>query len=223
MVSPVLKKASTSVKALFPPGTWYNLFDMTKAVVSKDDRYVSLHAPLNVVNVHVYQNTILPMQRGGLISKEARTTPFTLVVTFPLGATQADAKGKLFVDDDERPEMKLVDGESSYIEFYAAVSGNTVKVWSAVDSGEFSLQKGLLIEKVTVLGLGGKGSGLKMEVDGEPVSDLSTVNFSEQPSSVDLEKLEGGTKKSSLMVEIGGLNLLLGKKFSMSWQMGIKG
>jgi alpha-D-xyloside xylohydrolase len=34
MVSPVLEKGATSVCAMFPPGTWYNLFDTTKVVVS---------------------------------------------------------------------------------------------------------------------------------------------------------------------------------------------
>ncbi|KAH7682601.1 alpha-D-xyloside xylohydrolase protein [Dioscorea alata] len=222
MVSPVLKKAARSVKVIFPPGTWYNLFDMTKAVFSKDERYITLDAPLNEINVHVYQNTILPMQQGGLISKEARKTPFTLVVTFPLGATQADAKGNVFVDEDERPEMKLVDGESSYVEFYASIRGKTVTVWSEVQMGSFSVEKQLMIENVIVLGLQGSGHGLAIEVDGEAVTDVYGVHFSD-PAQMNMEKLEGGNKKNSMMVEIGGLGLPLGKKFSISWKMGIKG
>ncbi|RWW57706.1 hypothetical protein BHE74_00035478 [Ensete ventricosum] len=222
MVSPVLKKAATSVKAMFPPGTWYSLFDMTKAVVSQDDRYVTLDAPLNAVNVHVYQNTILPLQRGGTISKEARTTPFTLVVAFPFGATQGDAKGSVYVDDDERPEMKLAEGEASYIEFYATVSGSTVKVWSEVEMGSFSLEKGLLIEKVCVLGLQGNGQGLAVEVDGEPWADAAGAHFTESHAVMHQEKLEGGNKRTSMVVEVGGLSLPLGKTFSMTWKLGIK-
>lgn len=222
LVSPVLKKSATKVDALFPPGTWYNLFDMTKVVVSKDATHVSLDAPLNEVNVHVYQNTILPMQRGGMISKEARETPFTLVVAFPLGASDGEAKGKLYVDDDTRPEMKLVEGEATYVEFSARVSGKKVEVWSEVAMGKFSLDKGLVIEKVSVLGLGGSGSGLAVAVDGEAVSDLSSIYIGEGASEKDPEKLEGGNRRKGMMVEIGGLELPLGKKFYMSWQMGIK-
>ncbi|KAG1334793.1 alpha-xylosidase 1 [Cocos nucifera] len=222
MVSPVLKQGASSVRALFPPGTWYSLFDLTNAVVSKDERYITLDAPLNEVNVHVYQNTILPMQQGGMISKEARTTPFTLVVTFPLGATQGDAKGNVYVDDDERPEMKLVEGEATYVDFYASVREKRVTVWSEVKMGTFSLEKGLTIEKVCVLGLGGTGKGLAIEVDGQPLNDISDVYFRESPT-VHVEKLEGGNKRNSMMVEIGGLALPLGKKFSMSWVMGING
>ncbi|XP_009410032.2 alpha-xylosidase 1 [Musa acuminata AAA Group] len=222
MVSPVLKKAATSVKAMFPPGTWYSLFDMTKAVVSQDDRFVTLDAPLNAVNAHVYQNTILPLQRGGTNSKEARTTPFTLVVAFPFGATQGNAKGSVYVDDDERPEMKLAEGEASFIEFYATVSGSTVKVWSEVEMGAFSLEKGLLIEKVCVLGLQGNGQGLVVEVDGEPWADAAGAHFTESHAVMHQAKLEGGgSKRTSMIVEVGGLSLPLGKTFSMTWKMGI--
>ncbi|XP_072978361.1 alpha-xylosidase 1-like [Typha angustifolia] len=222
MVSPVLTQGATSVKAIFPPGTWYNLFDMTSAVVSKDEHYVTLDAPLNEINVHVYQNSILPLQRGGMISSEARTTPFTLVVTFPYGATDADANGKVFVDDDERPEMALIEGEASFVEFSASVHGKTVTVWSDVEKGSFIMEKGLLIEKVSVLGLQGSGHSLEIEVDGKPLSDTSRAYFSET-SQGHVEKLEGGNKRKNTMVEVGGLELPLGKSFSMSWKMDIKG
>ncbi|XP_077243931.1 alpha-xylosidase 1-like [Tasmannia lanceolata] len=221
MVSPVLRKGATVVKALFPPGTWYSLFDMTKVVVSTAGHYLTLDAPLNVINVHVYQNTILPMQRGGMTTKEARMTPYTLVVTFPAGAVEGEAKGKVFIDDDERPEMKMGDGQSTYVEFYASLSQKKVKVWSQVEEGEFALGKGWMIEKVTVLGLEGNGEGLAIEVDGKPLLD-STAKFSET-SIMHVDKLAGGNKRKGLMVEVGGLTLPLGKNFAMTWEMGIKG
>ncbi|XP_058091539.1 alpha-xylosidase 1-like [Magnolia sinica] len=221
MVSPVLTMGATSVKALFPPGTWYNLFDMTKTVVSKQGHYLSLNAPLHEINVHVYQNMILPMQRGGMTSQEARMTPFTLVVTFPSGATNGEAKGKVFVDDDERLDMKMEDGQSTYVEFYASLTNKMVKVWSQVEEGKFALNKGLEIEKVIVLGLEGNGVGLQIEVDGFPLKDTSATFIENTPSHV--EKLEGNNQKRGMMVVIGGLELSLGKNFAMSWKMGIKG
>ncbi|KAJ6833713.1 alpha-xylosidase 1-like [Iris pallida] len=161
MVSPVLEQGATTVRAVFPPGTWYNLFDMTKAVVSEGNaRYVTLDAPLHEVNVHVYQNTILPMQRGGVLSKEARETPFALVVAFPLGAAEGEAEGTVYVDDDGRPEMRLAEGEASYVTFRARLlRGRKVEVWSEVEMGRFSVEKGMSIEKVSVLGLAGFGVG----------------------------------------------------------------
>nr|DAD35336.1 TPA_asm: hypothetical protein HUJ06_005976 [Nelumbo nucifera] len=222
MVSPVLEQGKSEVKALFPPGTWYSLFDMTETVVSEDGHYFTLDAPLHVINVHVYQNAIIPMQRGGMTSKEARMTPFSLVVTLPAGADDAEAKGKLFLDDDELPEMKLGNGYSSYIDLYASVSQQKVKVWSEVQEGKFALANGWIIEKVTVLGLKGMAEDLAVEVDGQPISSISNVEISASDLRYLEEVEDGGDKQKTVMVEVKGLELPLGKNFAMSWQMGIK-
>lgn len=222
MVSPVLEPNKTEVKILFPPGTWYGLFDMTQVIVSKEPHYLTLDAALNVINVHLYQNAIIPMQQGGLISKEARMTPFSLVVAFPVGTTTGEAKGKLFLDDDEQPEMKLGNGYSTYIDFYATTGNATVKVWSDVQEGKFALDKGWIIEKITVLGMDTiQGKSFAIEVDGNPISDLSEIEFSETKQNYPMKLEEGGDKRTSVMVEVKGLKLPLGKKFAMSWQMGI--
>ncbi|CAL5396558.1 unnamed protein product [Camellia sinensis] len=223
MVSPVLDEGKSEVKALFPPGTWYNLFDMTQAVTSTESHYITLDAPLHVVNVHLYQNTILPMQQGGMISKEARMTPFSLIVTFPAGAADGEAKGNLFLDDDELPEMKLGNGYSTYVDFYASVGQGMVKVWSDVQDGKFALENRWIIEKVTVLGLNGIGGAFAIKIDGNPVVDTSKVEISatEQKYPQGLE--DGGDMKKSTMVDVKGLELPVGKKFTMSWKMGISG
>ncbi|PON95919.1 Glycoside hydrolase [Trema orientale] len=220
MVSPVLEQGKSEVKALFPPGSWYSLFDMTQTIVSKGGRYVTLDAPLHVVNVHLYQNTILPMQQGGLLSKEARKTPFSLVVTFPAGESEGKAEGKLFLDDDELPEIKI-GSQSSYIEFYATVSNGKVKLWSEVQEGKFALDNGWIVEKVTVLGLGGSGVASAVEIDGKPAAaGVSDVEV----SSTEQIHVEGGGEDgggTSVMVEVKGLSLLVGKSFTVSWNMGI--
>lgn len=221
MVSPVLEKGATSVKALFPPGSWYNLFDMTKAVISKDASLITLDAPLNEVNVHVYQGTVLPMQRGGVISKEARQTPFTLVIAFPCGTDRAEAKGKVYVDEDERPEMTLVEGEATYVEFSASMKDKTVTVTSNVQMGKYSLSKGLMIEKMSVLGLKGKGKELAIEVDGMALVNTTSVYFNQFGEVQEVVEGGGGGNKKGMLVEVGGLELPLGKSFSMSWKMEI--
>jgi len=225
MVSPVLEQGATSVSAMFPPGTWYNLFDMRKVVVSKSSAPVTLEAPLNEINVHVFQNTILPMQRGGFVSKDARATPFTLVVAFPFGATQADAEGAVYVDDDERPEMVLAEGQATYARFHASVRGKAVTVRSEVLMGSYSLHKGLVIEKLSVLGLEGTGKDLAIQVDG---TDATTAVATSSPyfAAGGNAKLHGeeGVEDSnkSVMVEVGGLALPLGKSFTMTWNMRIE-
>ncbi|CAN8275753.1 unnamed protein product [Cochlearia groenlandica] len=230
MVSPVLDKAKTVVNALFPPGSWYQMFDMTQAVVTKKGKHVTLPAPLNFVNVHLYQNSILPMQRGGLISKEARTTPFSLVVTFPAGATEGYSTGKLYLDEDELPEMKLGNGKSTYVDFYASVGNGSVKMWSQVKEGKYALSKGWFIEKVSVLGLKGtRGQAYGIEIDGKAITNEKTkieLSMKEHMYMVNMEdedeyEDDKTMRKSSVMVEVKGLEMLVGKNFNMSWKMGI--
>ncbi|CAK8574094.1 unnamed protein product [Lathyrus sativus] len=218
MISPVLEQGKTEVEALFPPGTWYNLFDLTQAVVSKDGNYVTLDAPLHEINVHLYQNTILPMQQGGMVSKDARTTPFSLIVTFPAGANEAEAKGNLFIDDDEMPNMKLGNGYSTFIEFHASVKEGTVKVLSEVQEGKYALDQGLVIDTINVLGLSyGSGELVRIEIDGEPSTSVSNVKV----STYEHEYLykEGNGEKKTVMVGLKGLNIPVGKRFSLTWKI----
>lgn len=222
MISPVVEQGKSEVKALFPPGSWYSLFDMAQAVNSKG-QYVTLDAPLHVVNVHLYQNNILPMQQGGTISKEARKTPFSLVVTFPAGAINATAKGNIFLDDDELPEMKLGSGYSTYVDLYATVSEGYVKVWSEVQEGKFALDQGWIVEKVSVLGLDGIGGASALEVDGTAVTSVSNIELSTLEQEYQEEVGDGEKKTKSVMVQVNGLSLPVGKNFAMSWKMGIKG
>ncbi|GAB4828833.1 NAD(P)H-dependent D-xylose reductase (XR) [Ancistrocladus abbreviatus] len=222
MVSPVLEQGATTVKALFPPGTWYSIFDMTQGITSKVGQYATLDAPLNVVNVHVYENTILPMQQGGMTSTEARMTPYTLVVTFPAGASDGQARGNLFVDEDELPEMKLGGGSSTYVDFYATLSRNKMKLWSEVQEGEFALSKGWIIGKVAVLGLGGSLGAIEIEVDGSTMVDASNVEATEVEQKF-IKESDGVGERKSMMVEVTGLALPIGKKFVLSWQVGVQG
>ncbi|PHT34868.1 putative alpha-xylosidase 2 [Capsicum baccatum] len=219
MVSPVLDQGKTDVKALFPSGTWYNLFDMSQAVVKKELQYLTLDAPLNVVNVHLYQNAIIPMQHGGLISKEARVTPFTLIVTFPSGTSDIKAKGNLFLDDDELPEMKLGNGQSTYIDFHATAGNATVKLWSEVQEGKFALDKGWFIEKVIVLGTNGTDGAFQINVDGQPIDDTSKVKYSTTEHKYIHNVEDEVDKRHGMMIDIHGLELPLGKNFVMSWKM----
>ncbi|GKV43970.1 hypothetical protein SLEP1_g51200 [Rubroshorea leprosula] len=224
MVSPVLEQGKTEVKALFPPGSWYSLFDMTQTIVSKG-QYFTLDAPLNVVNVHLYQNVILPMQQGGMISKEARMTPFHLIVTFPAGANEGQAKGSLYLDNDELPEMKLGNGYSTYVDFYANIKQGSVKLWSEVQEGKFALDKGWIIDTVTVLGVGGSTDASSLEIDGTPVATTGALsikfNSVEQNHLQELE--DGAGAQKTMMVEIHGLKFPVGKNFAMSWKIGTHG
>ncbi|XP_044492217.1 alpha-xylosidase 1-like [Mangifera indica] len=224
MVSPVLEQGKTNVKALFPPGTWYNLFDPSQMIVSEEGKNVILDAPLHAINVHLYQNIIIPMQRGGVISKEARKTPFTLIVTFPAGAPHAQAKGNLFLDDDELPEMNLGNGNSTYVDFYATFSEGTVKVWSEVQEGKYASDQRLVIENITVLGLNGSVQSATLEFNGNKVQidDASKIQMSSSEQQRLDEVEAGASQQKTLIVQVVGLEIPIGKNFALSWTMGIR-
>ncbi|KAM7270260.1 hypothetical protein ACFE04_029474 [Oxalis oulophora] len=221
MISPVLEKGKSEVKALFPPGSWYSLFDMTQTIVSKG-QYFTLDAPLNAVNVHLFQNTILPMQQGGLLSKEARKTPYSLIIAFPAGETEAEASGHLFVDEDELPEMKLGNGNSTHVNFYAKFNQGTVKVWSNVEEGSFALAKGWIVGKVAVLGIVGSADASTLEINGEPVTGIPNIEVTSSEQKYINDLADGESKGTSFMVSVDGLNMPIGKNFEMTWKMGIK-
>ncbi|CAI0460259.1 unnamed protein product [Linum tenue] len=217
MISPVLEQGDTQVKALFPPGSWYNVFDMSECVESKGE-YYTLDAPLNVINVHLYQNAILPMQQGGMITKDARTTPFSIVVSFPFGSfvDGGEARGRIFIDNDELVEMKLGNGESTLVELRATVIHGNVTLWSEVEDGEFVLSKGLIVEKVSVLGLGGSGAPRDVRVNWNPISADSKI----QVRSSEQRRIGRDDRGSmSMMVEISGLEIPLGNNFIITLNM----
>ncbi|GLJ21746.1 hypothetical protein SUGI_0405690 [Cryptomeria japonica] len=153
LVSPVLQKETTRATAYFPKGSWYNLNDMKQALVSIGE-YVNLVAPMDTINVHVCDGMILPMQQGGLTTREARKTPFTLVVAFSKGLNYsgAKAKGQLFLDNGEDVEMKLQEGSSTYVNFFGESDGKKLTVISEVQMGKYALQEGWVVKYVVVLG-----------------------------------------------------------------------
>eukprot|EP01018_Ginkgo_biloba_P029326 Gb_24065 [translate_table: standard] len=123
LVSPVLKQGARTVDAYFPKGTWYNLFNVSNSVRVESGSHVRLDAPLDTINVHVYEGNILAMQEGGMTTRDARRSPFSLLVA--LGG-KMEANGELFLDNGESLEMRIERGKSTYVEFYANVVENGV-------------------------------------------------------------------------------------------------
>ncbi|KAL0446891.1 UNVERIFIED_CONTAM: Alpha-xylosidase 1 [Sesamum latifolium] len=123
------------------------------------------------------------------------------------------SQGEPFLDEDELPEMKLGNGYSTYVDFYATVKKGKVKIWSDVQESKFALEKGWKIEKVAVLGLQGSGSAFEIEVNGNIVQDTLTVEIN-TTEHIHIEELEESEDKmKNVMVEVKGLELPVGKNF----------
>lgn len=149
LVSPVLTQGAVTVDAYFPKGTWYNLFNVSDSVTVANGSSVTLQAPIDTINVHVYEGTILPLQEIGLTTTESRKSPFSLLVALGGGN---ESYGDLYVDSGEDLEMVIANGKSSYIQFYADTAQGGVRVRSQVQQGAYAIEQGWLLKNITVLG-----------------------------------------------------------------------
>eukprot|EP01018_Ginkgo_biloba_P025236 Gb_05815 [translate_table: standard] len=148
------------------------------------------------------------MQQGGLTTNATRKTPFTLVISFPLGYNQSHShiqeqyfvRGELFLDNGEDIEMHIKAKKSTYVEFHASVMGNKVKVNSKVMHGEYALQQGWKLHKIVVLGSSSRP--LNLMINGKP--SLSTYTLVEDDNSV---------------LSIFDLDLDNGKCFNLWWKI----
>jgi alpha-D-xyloside xylohydrolase len=192
LVSPVITENTTTVDAYFPKGTWYDMFDHSQ-IVSQGEN-LTLQAPWDVINVHVHEGAIIPMQESALTSTAARKTPFTLLVALPSNSLLRAATGDVFLDNGEEIGMTLKAHQSSYVSFKAAVDDASGTVTSHVEHGEYVLKEGWVVDKVVVLGVNSAPSFV--HVNGKP---LAKVLHKEQK------------------LEISGLGLPIGKEFKVAW------
>jgi alpha-D-xyloside xylohydrolase len=82
------------------------------------------------------------------------------------------------------------------------------------------MRKGLVVEKITVLGLHGAGRDLAIQVDGSDAAAIATSSPYFAGAAAEEEAVEGGQR--SVTMEVGGLELPLGKSFTITWNMHIE-
>ncbi|KAI5072469.1 hypothetical protein GOP47_0012575 [Adiantum capillus-veneris] len=160
LVSPVLEAGAESVAAYFPKGTWYSLSDGGQEVVESQGSLVTLPSPLDTINVHVYEGTIIPMQEAAMTTGEVRQSPFTLLIAFKyieeassMEQEGQTAIGEIYIDEGEDMEMALKEGKSTRIKLVAELKMGQMKVASYVECAEYAFRQGFIIDKIVVLGL----------------------------------------------------------------------
>jgi lysosomal alpha-glucosidase len=100
LISPCLEQGATSVKAYFPSDTWYR-YD-TGELIKANGSYVTLDAPLEMINVHVRGGFIVPYQFPSVTTVESRANPFCILVALKQQADGSSrAVGEMFWDDGE--------------------------------------------------------------------------------------------------------------------------
>jgi len=215
LVSPVLESAQTSVRAYFPKGVWYNLFDMSKTIDAVDRGvWEILPAAKDEINVHVRQGSIIPMQEFAMTTTAARKSQFTLLVALAPASDSAEvcaapysivcqgddrevASGELFIDDDDQPTMGITPGRASFIKWEAVRTGAHYVIRSVVTEPDYVRGRALVIGTISVMGVPSQPFAIKLN------GHLAAVDV----------KLHA----NSSVLELSGLNLPLGEEFELVW------
>lgn len=214
LVSPVLTPNTTSVNAYFPAGTWYNLFNYSQVINAEQGLYNIVPAPMDTINVHVHEGTILPLQEAALTTVAVRKTPFMLVIAFSMNKDKKDAgkaEGELFLDDGEDIKMGLTQGKSSLVNFRASMEKDDFRVDSTVKMGCFAVESGWILQKIVVLGASSVPKML--HVNGKEAAYFMQGNSTEDAQLLHVNKI------GQFVVEISQLALPIGLPFSLHWTM----
>lgn len=127
MVVPVLEPLVNYTKGVFPGikqgEVWYDWYTQT-AVDAQPGVNTTIPAPLSHIPVFVRGGSILPMQEPALTTREARSTPWSLLTSL---SSQGTATGQLYLDDGESlfPNATLrVQFHASHNKLTAMARGN---------------------------------------------------------------------------------------------------
>lgn len=99
MISPVLTQGTTEILAYFPAGRWYDFYTGEELKGAGQRELVSLDAPLDKINIHVYGGSIIPTQKPEPTTTATRKNPFQLLVALDNNGTAA---GELYWDDGKQ-------------------------------------------------------------------------------------------------------------------------
>ncbi|KAF9883779.1 hypothetical protein FE257_002809 [Aspergillus nanangensis] len=150
MVIPVLEPHATTVKGVFPGlstgEVWYDWY-MQAAVDAQPGVNTTISAPLGHIPVYVRGGSVLPMQEPALTTRDARQTPWSLLVSL---SNRGTARGQLYLDDGE----SLVPSDTLDVKFEVGHSRLQV-------TAEGSWKEMQPLANVTVLGVAKKPSTVK--------------------------------------------------------------
>ncbi|KJE94142.1 lysosomal alpha-glucosidase [Capsaspora owczarzaki ATCC 30864] len=97
LVTPVLTQGASTVSGYFPQGVWYDWYTLSPAVgYSSIGSWQTLNAPFNTIPLHLRGGSIVPIQNPALVSADAHSSDFTLLVATN---STGSAQGFLFLDD----------------------------------------------------------------------------------------------------------------------------
>ncbi|XP_048349411.1 lysosomal alpha-glucosidase-like [Sphaerodactylus townsendi] len=142
LVTPVLDPGADAVVGYFPRGTWYDYY--TGSLVNSSGENLKMAAPLDHVNIHLREGTILPTQKPADCTSVSRNNPLRLIAAL---SQNSNAWGDLYWDDGESLDT-FEKGDYSYLVFN--VTQNTFISTVLHSNMEATL---ITVEELTVYGV----------------------------------------------------------------------
>ncbi|XP_042590642.1 lysosomal alpha-glucosidase-like [Cyprinus carpio] len=118
LVTPVLEAGQDHVVGYFPKGLWYD-FHTGDSLVSSGEE-INLQAPIDKINLHLREGSIIPTQRPNTTLWVSSGQPLNLIVSL---SEDGLAKGDLYWDDGETIDTYEKD---QYAYIYFTVEQNTM-------------------------------------------------------------------------------------------------
>lgn len=164
MVVPVLQPLATTVNGVFPGlddgEKWYDWYTQTVVDYAQPGVNTTIDAPLGHIPVFIRGGNVIPMQQPALTTREARNTPWSLIVALD---KKGNASGSLYMDDGE----SISPNTTLSVEFTVCKSKLI-----ATSSGSWAESNGL--EKVIILGL--KHAPKDVRFNGDSISQSAQYN-----------------------------------------------
>uniref|UniRef100_A0A4W3J130 Alpha glucosidase 2 n=1 Tax=Callorhinchus milii TaxID=7868 RepID=A0A4W3J130_CALMI len=127
LITPVLEPGADSVTGYFPKGLWFDFYTVSSCqpgrqtlsrgtALSSSGEHRKLAAPLDIINLHIREGSIIPAQEPNTTIWDSSSNPLYLMV----GLTpQGTAQGDIFWDDGESLDT-YESGNYTYVTFSVA-------------------------------------------------------------------------------------------------------
>ncbi|XP_075583620.1 maltase-glucoamylase-like [Pelecanus crispus] len=195
LITPVLDPGVDIIQAYIPDAVWYDYDSGAKIWLRK--QWTDMYLPADKMGLHLRGGYVFPFQRPATTTVASRKNPMGLIIALD---DNNEAVGELFWDDGESTDTV---NNKSYISYDFKVSNNILQM--NVTNNNYTDPNSLTFEEIKILGL------LQ-----EPVSVTVLQNNDVQNSSHNITY--NPVNKVAL---IQGLQLELGKSYSLRWTLGI--
>eukprot|EP01112_Ceratiomyxa_fruticulosa_P012496 TRINITY_DN3460_c0_g1_i1.p1 TRINITY_DN3460_c0_g1~~TRINITY_DN3460_c0_g1_i1.p1 ORF type:complete len:854 (+),score=189.03 TRINITY_DN3460_c0_g1_i1:554-3115(+) len=188
LVSPVLQQNATTVSAYFPAAAWYDYTTGLTVGSTTTGSWITLPAPLEVINSHIRGGYIIPTQTPAMTTTLARKNPYSLVVALDQNGNSA---GTLFIDDGESLDT-VANGKYTLIAYQVIKNSLTNNIRKNGYSGVSSLY----LNTVSVYGV-------------QQAVTVVTLNNQKVPFTY---------SSKVLRLDVNGLNLGIDELFDLAWK-----